>query len=183
MRSKFVDELIEKYAGDPLQREILAVHSEMVAQKALRIAAEKGLESAVDMQFLEDAAMLHDIGIVGVNAPAIHCNGTMPYIAHGIIGAQILKSEGLPEEFSRVCERHTGSGISAEDVRREGLPLPERDFLPDTIEERLICYADKFFSKSRDLRKEKTFEEIERSMSRFGEDALERFRKLKAEFG
>lgn len=183
MISGFVDRIIEKYAVDARQREILTVHSSMVAAKALRIVDFNALGSKVDRQFVEDAAMLHDIGIVGVNAPSIHCYGPRPYICHGIVGAEILRDEGLPDSFSRVCERHTGSGITADEVRCQGLPLPWRDFIPETLEERLICYADKFFSKSRDLRYEKSMEEVERSMAKFGDAACERFYKLREEFG
>lgn len=183
MRSEFVDRIIEKYAADSRQREILMIHSEMVAAKALRIVERKDIIQEVDMQFLEDAAMLHDIGIVGVYAPAIYCYGPRPYICHGIAGAEILRSEGLEDKYCRVCERHTGSGITAREVKLEGLPLPEKDFLPETLEERIICYADKFFSKTRDLRYEKTQEEVERSMMKFGEDSLSRYKRLREEFG
>lgn len=182
MISDFVTTLIDKYAVDPRQKEILSVHSSMVASKACRIAVLKGLDGVIDMQFLEDAAMLHDIGIVGVNAPSIHCYGSLPYICHGLEGARILKEEGIAEKYQRVCARHTGAGITVEDIVREKLPLPVANYCPETLEERLICYADKFFSKSRDLRYEKTSEEIERSMVKFGEATLERYRILRAEF-
>ena len=183
MVSSFVYHLIAKYTeGNEKLRQILTVHSEMVARKALEIVEQRGLSDKVDIQFLEDASMLHDIGIVRVDAPSIHCYGTEPYIRHGITGAEILKTEGLPEEFQRVCMRHTGSGITAEEIMMQKLPLPAEDLIPETLEERLICYADKFFSKSRDLRYEKKFEEIERSMRKFGEKAFSRFMELRMEF-
>ena len=183
MQSEFVDRIIAKYAQSSEQEEIIRTHSQMVAQKALRIAKDKGLESRLDLQFLEDAAMLHDIGIVGVNAPSIHCYGNQPYIRHGIIGAEILAKEGVGERYQRVCRRHTGTGLTAEEIKEAALPLPPEDLLPETLEEKLICYADKFYSKSRDLRYEKSSEEIHRSMKKFGKGAYERFLRLESEFG
>ena len=112
---------------------ILVRHSEAVSQKALSIAkAHPELEA--DLTFLEEAAMLHDIGIVKTDAPGIECYGTEPYICHGILGAAMLRDEGLPRH-ARVCERHTGAGLLCEDIIGQNLPLPHHDFLPETIEE------------------------------------------------
>ena len=117
--------------------------------------------------------MLHDIGILRCDAPRIECFGTEPYIRHGMIGAAILRGEGL-ERHARVCERHTGAGLTRDDIVSQNLPLPPKDFLPETVEEQLICYADKFFSKTR-LEQEKTFAQAERSLAKFGEEGLQRF--------
>lgn len=119
--------------------------------------------------------MLHDIGIVGCDAPGIHCHGTAPYICHGTIGAQMLRREGM-ERHARVCERHTGAGLSVDDIVGQGLPLPPRSLLPETLEEQLICYADKFYSKSH-LDREKTLEQAERTLAKFGQAGVERFRR------
>lgn len=118
--------------------------------------------------------MLHDIGICQTDAPGIYCHGTHPYICHGILGAAMLRTEGF-ERHARVCERHTGAGLSLNDIVGQNLPLPHQDFLPVTLEEQLICYADKFFSKSYP-EQEKTIEQAERSLSKFGTEGLERFR-------
>ena len=86
----------------------------------------------------------------------------------------MLRAEGF-ERHARVCERHTGAGLSLNDIVGQNLPLPHQDFLPVTLEEQLICYADKFFSKSHP-EQEKTIEQAERSLSKFGTEGLERFR-------
>ena len=125
------------------------------------------------MKFIEEAAMLHDIGIIRCNAPGIHCHGTEPYICHGRIGAEMLRGEGLPRH-ARVCERHTGAGLTRDDIVSQQLPLPQQDFLPETMEEKLVCYADKFFSKSRPD-EEKTLEQAVRSLSKFGDEGVSRF--------
>ncbi|MFI3239735.1 MAG: phosphohydrolase, partial [Bacteroidales bacterium] len=78
-------------------------------------------------------------------------------------------------------ERHTGSGLTATEIASARLPLPIRDMLPVTVEERLICYADKFYSKSKpDI--ELSIDMIEGSLSVYGEQVLIRFRKLNSEF-
>jgi uncharacterized protein len=93
----------------------------------------------------------------------------------------MLRSEGLPERYARVCERHTGAGLTLDDIVSQDLPLPHQDLQPETIEEKLICYADKFYSKTH-LDREKTIEQAERSLAKFGGDTLARFRKMKELF-
>ena len=128
---------------------LLVIHSTLVAAKAREIArhwASRHPSESPDLDFLTEAAMLHDIGIGLCEAPQLHCSGTAPYLAHGILGRQILEAEGL-KRHALVCERHTGAGITAEEIREGGLPLPERDYLPVSLEEKIICVADKFYSK------------------------------------
>ena len=162
------------YPEDNELRHILLVHSRAVADKALAIA-DRHPEFSLDHQFIEEAAMLHDIGIVRCNAPGIQCFGTEPYICHGRIGADMLRAEGFPQH-ARVCERHTGAGITRSQIIAQQLPLPQQDFLPETMEEKIICYADKFFSKTH-LDEEKTIEQTIASLSKFGEEGVARFRE------
>ena len=72
-----------------------------------------------------------------------------------------MRAEGYPRH-ARVCERHTGTGITLAMIEERGLPLPHRDFMPETLEEQLICYADKFYSKTK-LDKEKSVEKENRA--------------------
>lgn len=155
--------------------DLLMTHSEMVAQKALKVAESARLD--IDKEFVYEAAMLHDIGIFRCNAPGIYCTGEEPYIRHGVIGAELLRQESL-ESYARVCERHTGAGLTAKEIEEKGIPLPPMDFLPETLEEKLICYADKFFSKSGDPREEKSLDRVRSSMAKFGADSLARFDAL-----
>ncbi|MBR4526994.1 MAG: HD domain-containing protein [Bacteroidaceae bacterium] len=172
--------LIHKYyAGQPELEQILLKHSEDVAQKVLEIA-EAHPEFHLDSQFLYEAAMLHDIGILYVDAPGICCHGTKPYICHGMLGAELLRNEGLPAH-ARVAERHTGTGLTKEEILRQSLPLPPRDFVPETLEEKIICYADKFFSKSH-LEEVKTPEQAMRSLEKFGPSCVDTFKAWMSEF-
>lgn len=153
-------------------RDILLTHSESVARKALQIV-DKHPELKLDRNFIQEAAMLHDIGIVKCDAPGIQCFGTEPYIKHGIIGADMLRAAGFPQH-ARVCERHTGAGIALQDIIDQHLPLPHQDFLPETMEEQVICYADKFYSKTH-LDRVRTPEQALKSLERFGKEGAKRF--------
>lgn len=164
--------ILQKYCKDEKQLHILVTHSRAVADKALEIA-RRHPELGADEAFIEEAAMLHDIGIVGVNAPAIACIGTEPYICHGILGAEMLRAEGM-ERHALVCERHTGTGLTLQQIVEQQLPLPHRDMQPQSIEEQIICFADKFFSKTR-LDTEKSVEQARRSLEKFGEEGLVKF--------
>lgn len=128
------EQIIDKYYGgcDEL-RHILLTHSQSVVQRALRIAANHP-QLHIDTNFVLEATMLHDIGIIRVDAPGIHCHGTEPYIRHGVCGAEILRNEHLPESYARVCERHTGAGLTLHDILSQNLPLPHHDLQPETIE-------------------------------------------------
>jgi uncharacterized protein len=134
----------------------------------------------LDRDFLEEAAMLHDIGIRWCHAPSILCMGEQPYIRHGLIGGKILREEGLPRH-ARVCERHTGTGLTREQITRQQLPLPEEDFSPETMEEQLVCYADKFYSKSHPDRV-LTVEDTARSLEKFGHEGVEKFMEWSKKF-
>lgn len=162
-------------------RDILERHSRSVADLALEINRCNNL--GLDPHMVEEAAMLHDIGIFMTDAPGIHCHGTEPYIRHGILGADLLRREGLPEWTARVAERHTGTGIDNDDIKELNLPLPlDRVLMPVTQLERLVCYADKFYSKSGDMQR-KPLERVRASMARHSESTLRRFEQLHKEFG
>ena len=129
---------------------------------------------STSLTFIEEAAMLHDIGVFRCNAPGIDCHGDAEYICHGYLGAELMRAEGYPRH-ARVCERHTGTGLSLAMIEERNLPLPHRDdFRPETWEEQLICFADKFFSKTK-LEKEKPVEKVRQSLSKYGNETVQQF--------
>ena len=177
--------IIERYytPGNDDYR-VLVSHSRQVADLAVKLSQrliDRGVP--IDIEFVEEAAMLHDIGMCRTDAPGIYCHGTEPYILHGILGRKMLDGMGL-FRHGRVCERHTGSGITAAEIIAQHLPIdPPRDLLPESLEEKVVCYADKFFSKSRPDEPAKTMERARKSLAKFGGDTLERFDALVALFG
>lgn len=165
--------LIDKFYPEENElKRILLVHSRSVTDKALALA-KKHPELDLDLTFIEEAAMLHDIGIFLTDAPDIQCFGTHPYICHGYLGADLVRKEGFPHH-ALVCERHTGAGLSLQDIEEQGLPVPHRDMVPVSLEEEIICFADKFFSKTK-LDKEKSIEKARKSVEKHGGNGVQRF--------
>ena len=181
MNEKQIFEIISFfYPEDDDLRKILLLHSSRVKQKALELAERT--QFSLNKETIAAGAMLHDIGIRRCHAPGILCAGELHYICHGIAGAEMLRRYGEEkgvdlEVFASVCERHTGSGLTAADIISQKLPLPERDFLPQTPEEKIICLADKFFSKSGTM-EEKSFGSVQRSMAKFGAGSFDRFNEM-----
>lgn len=158
--------IIDKYYPEGSRlRDIYMRHALDVAGLAEELRAR--YMPALDSAQVRAAAILHDIGIFLTDAPGIECRGSEPYIKHGPLGAQLLRSEGAPEWAARVAERHTGVGIG--------------DKIPETPLEKLVCYADKFYSKSGNMQR-KTLSDVERSISRFGDENLAAFRRLHSLF-
>ncbi|MDR0843571.1 MAG: HDIG domain-containing protein [Acidobacteriota bacterium] len=167
--SKIIERYYRKNAG---LFKILVNHSADVTRKALDIA-ERHPELNLDRRFVEEAAMVHDIGIFKTHAPSIRCFGREPYLRHGVIGAELMRQEGYPAH-ARVCERHTGTGLTKEEIVAQQLPLPHVDLIPESMEEQVICFADCFFSKTK-LGSEKSVEDIHRKVQKFGVRSLKQF--------
>jgi len=169
-----IDIIDKYYKTDSRAYEIIIQHGKQVARKALD-AAKKVPQLNPDLDFIKEAAMLHDIGIFLTNATKLGYKGKMPYICHGYLGRELLEKIGL-KRHALVCERHVGVGITVEDIIKYDLPLPKRNMLPVSIEEQIICFADKFFSKNRDsLKKEKSVEDIKQYLKPYGLEKVKRF--------
>ncbi|MFF3670736.1 HD domain-containing protein [Microtetraspora malaysiensis] len=125
--------------------ELVYTHCEIVWGIAEQLLARDGL--AVDADLVRAGCLLHDIGVYRLYDE----DGVLDqagYLRHGVLGHDLLREEGLPEEIARFCSRHTGVGLTSDDVREQGLPLPPADYVPETGEEELVMYADKFHSKT-----------------------------------
>ncbi len=157
-------------------------HVSCVTQKALGIAERLAL-TADQKRFIEEAAMLHDIGVVRVDAPGIGCEGDLPYPAHIVEGGKILRKLGL-SWHARVAERHIGVGIEAHEIELQGLPIPARDFVSETLEEQIISWADLFFGKHPDaLWRERSIAEVRSKVAKYGERHVKTFDAWHARFG
>jgi uncharacterized protein len=169
------------YPDDTPLRRLLLAHSRQVRDKALAVLQTRP-DLGLDADIVSCAAMLHDIGVGRCHAPSILCTGEADYLQHGLIGGKMIREYAASrdldlEQYARVCERHTGSGITKQEILEQKLPLPAQDLLPETLLEKLICYADKFYSKSGDLQ-EKDFQKVRKSMAKFGADSLARFDEM-----
>lgn len=176
-------ELLRKYYQEsPVALQIVLDHSRQVTARAVRIARQLQRTEPVDIRFVAEAAMLHDIGSILTHAPDLGCFGDLPYLCHGIKGKELLEAEGLVRH-ARVCERHIGVGLTADEIRKNKLPLPTQDMIPVTLEEQIICYADLFYSKNRqDRGLEKNIESVRNTLRRFGQGKTEIFDRWQKRF-
>ena len=179
---KPLDIIGEYYEPGSKAYHILVRHGEDVARKALAAAARVP-HLTPDLDFIQQAALLHDIGMFLTQIPELGCTGKHPYICHGYLGRELLEKRGLPKH-ALVCERHVGVGITAEEIKRHKLPLPVRDMTPVSIEEQIICFADKFFSKNGNLSAAETpLENILRTITHYGPDKVAIFQSWRQLFG
>jgi uncharacterized protein len=112
-------------------------HSLKVAEKALEIAY-KIKKVDVDLNLIEIGALLHDIGRAKTHG-----------FKHAIIGGEILRNRGFPINLTRICETHILGGLDEEDAKMLG--LPEKDYIPVSIEEKIICLADKLTAGTKEV--------------------------------
>ncbi|MEU7694711.1 HD domain-containing protein [Microbispora hainanensis] len=162
--------------------DLVYTHCEIVCAIALQLAdrADRaGLD--VDADVVRAGSLLHDVGVYLLydeDGRLDHAG----YVRHGVLGHELLRKEGFPERLCRFCSHHTGVGISRDDVLRQGLPLPSRDYLAESAEERLVMFADKFHSKT-DPPRFVTADTYAAHVRRYGDDKAEAFASMCAAFG
>ncbi|MCX6821503.1 MAG: HDIG domain-containing protein [Candidatus Aenigmarchaeota archaeon] len=143
-------------------------HIEMVTKKAVeigRILREKGFD--VDLELIEMGGYLHDIG-----------RSVTHGVSHAVESGKILTKLGFSEALIRMVERHVGAGITAEEARKLGLPV--QNYIPETLEEKILAYADKFLESEFVFKTVNDEQVAERKDVDYGsiEPTLDRFRKL-----
>ncbi len=173
------DILAQHYPKGSLAESFLLPHSEAVADFAVNVGVRIG---GVDLDFVYNASLLHDIGIYFTKAPSIGCTGPAPYITHGVLGEVLLQSLGHPE-YGTVCRTHVGVALTAKYIEEKNLPLPAIDMVPKTLEEKVVAYADKFFSKRPIwLTTAKPVEIVIEEMSKFGNEPVTIFQEWHEQF-
>lgn len=175
--------LHEKYVqGEYKERwvDLTLTHSDIVRQIAIKIAnkLEADYEIKVNRDELEAGCLLHDIGVYLCYFEDFNPSKDLPpYIHHGFIGYEILLKEGFSKRIARFALTHTGTGFTIEDIIRENLPYPKEDNIPVSLEEEILCYADKFHSKYPSFC---NFEDQKAKLTKFGETngvIMDRFQK------
>jgi len=172
MDQKQAIELLKKYAPDEETFNKVFAHSKAVQRLAMRIAEDIVCNGQhVDIKFIITASLLHDIGRfkTGINGKDV--------IKHGILGAEILRKEGLDEKYALVCERHVGSGIDEQDIKEQNLDIPLKNYNPKTIEEKIICYADSLIFENKEI----TIEQVIERYKKFSQRSVEKTKKLHEE--
>ena len=130
-------------------------HSVKVADKALEIA-NKITKAKVDMNLIEIGAILHDIGRIETHG-----------FNHALTGGKILRQRAFSEKLARICETHILGGLDKEDAKE--FSLPEKDYLPITLEEKIICLADKLIAGTKEVSVEERFN---RWFSKYGRSSI-----------
>ncbi len=141
-------------------------HCLAVTELALEIAAKlqaKGIE--IDLGLVETGGLLHDIGRSKTHA-----------VDHSLVGAQVAQNLGLPESVVNIIKRHVGAGISPEEAAWLG--WPKDNYMPSTLEEKVVTYADKRIDHDKRTPIEA---EIEKLLRDNHPEAAERVSKLHAE--
>jgi uncharacterized protein len=134
---------------------MVIAHCKAVAEVALetaRVCRKKGIKVNVDL--VEAGALLHDIGRSETHS-----------VDHAVVGAQIARAEGLPEAVVAIIERHVGGGITGAEAKALGWPPGE--YVPATLEEKIVSYADKLVETSNERMP------IELTITRLKEEKLE----------
>ncbi|MFH0848396.1 MAG: HDIG domain-containing metalloprotein [archaeon] len=148
-------------------QESVIEHCITVSENAIRMARKASLRKSVDAELVEIGAILHDVG-----------RSITRGIEHGVLGAQIASRLGLDQKLVSIIANHVGAGIPAQEARELGLPF--QDYLPRTLEEKIVCYADKITARSRRM----PYEEAKRQMiQQLGptHPAMKRLDKLRQE--
>ena len=144
-------------------------HCKAVSTLAVQIAKaceKKGLN--VDIKLVQVGALLHDIGRSKTHG-----------VDHVVVGAEIARSLSLPESVVSIIERHVGGGITIDEAKRLGWPV--KSYLPQTLEEKIVTYADKLIEGLRRVRIERTIKKLSRELDE-AHPSIKRVKKLHEEF-
>ncbi len=125
-------ELLKKYTKEFF--EIILSHVLAVEKLSLFIAEQ--IKDDIDLEIISRGALLHDI------ARALYKLGDINSINHGVKGYEILLKEGIDEKIAMIARNHVGVGITEEDIKKQKLPMKLDNYVPITIEEIIVSYAD-----------------------------------------
>jgi uncharacterized protein len=107
----------------------------------------------VDLKLVKIGAIFHDIGRLKTHG-----------FKHGLAGGDMIREMGYPEELARIIERHVMAGLRPQDIIK--FELPDRNLTPETLEEKIVCLADKYYIGTKRVTINGRFQ---RWIDRFGE--------------
>ena len=148
--------------------QLVIQHCIAVSHVAVNLAKKlqaKGVE--VDLVLVEIGSLLHDIGRSKTHT-----------VQHAFLGSQIVASFNLSKSLIKIVERHIGSGIPSEEAVKLG--LPNKDFIPQTLEEKIVSYADKLISGNREMSFKEAFRRFSEDLGK-SHPAIKRFKKIHLE--
>jgi uncharacterized protein len=141
-------------------------HCKAVAALATELAKEcRETGCDVDVELVELGALLHDIGRSKTHS-----------VHHVVAGVEIAEALNLPKSVVSIIACHVGGGITREEAKRMG--WKPRSYIPQTLEEKIVSYADLLIERSRRVPIEKTLKRFSRTLP---PDAIGRMRKLHEE--
>lgn len=176
-----IKNLHQKYAKTDADLTLIYTHCQIIEAIAMQLLDKNPIKD-IDRNLVRVGCLLHDIGAYDVLEDGEFVQG----VRHGIIGENILKSEGFSETIWRFASHHTGVGLTKKDVLDQKLPIPVADYTARTIEEQLVMYADKFHSKSNPPSEAPyfcSFDWFHNSVQKFGADKAAKFDTLAKLFG
>jgi len=185
--------LHERHAPTPEAFDFVYRHSVIVWRVALQLLTRDDREpggvpdgatdglAGIDRDLVRAGCLLHDVGVYRLYDDAGRLDHA-GYIRHGVLGHELLAEAGYPQEICRFASRHTGVGITRDDVIRQELPLPPADYVAETPEEVLVMYADNFHTKATppSFLTAGTYASY---LRRFGPDKVAAFEQLRTRFG
>jgi uncharacterized protein len=142
-------------------------HCIIVSEYAVEIAKACKNKIPIDMRLIEIGALMHDVGRAITND-----------VRHAILGATLVRAAGYSEDLANLVERHVGAGIPIKEARK--IKLPVKSYMPKSIEEKIVSYADKLVRGKRRTTVNEAVEEISQKLGS-KHPAVKRFRNLHEE--
>ncbi len=142
-------------------------HCKEVASLAVEIAEKANAAGRdVDLELVESGALLHDSGRCRTHG-----------IAHAVEGFKLATSKGIEPEIAEIIKRHIGAGISKEEAKELG--LPEDDYFPRSLEEKIVSHADNLVKGTNRITIQERLEFMHKK--NISEDIIQRVKKLAEE--
>jgi len=131
------------------------------------LAGELAKRHNADYDLVTTAALLHDIGRAKTHG-----------VDHAVVGAEIARDLDLDEKIVRIIERHIGAGIPADEAQKLG--LPKKDYVPETLEEKVVAHADNLVMGTKKVSIDEVIKNMQRTLGK-SYPAIQRMKKLHAE--